>query len=162
MGQKRLSGLCEHRQDIWLGKQKENRYGTIYYSGCLLLDVRLQLFICRSLLAVFRIRDVSGSAALVYGSGSCSFLQWLSICQPKNKFSSLIILLITYRYPYVHLLQSSKITSYKEVKKNFCLLMQERSVSRAGSGSVQIITGRARISAFWTFFLVLGIESYLR
>jgi hypothetical protein len=95
----------------------------------------------------------------------------------KNKFSSLIFSLITYRT--VHLHQSSKISN-KEVTKlpiqnkfflKFCCLLMERAGAR--TGSVQIITdpdpgGRKTWGSYGPgsgtrlYGLFFGIESCLR
>ncbi len=72
---------------------------------------------------VFRIRKVSDTDPdpQFLFIGSCYFLQWLSRCQQKIR---IFLIFFPYNLLSEHLRQSSKIISYKEVTKLFCLLME--------------------------------------
>jgi hypothetical protein len=103
---------------------------------------------------MFRIHDIlvwiriqiRRSMPLTNGSGSCYFCHWPSRCQQKTNFLTQFFLLSYFLK--VHLHYFSKIKSQKELQNSrvqgfsyyFCMMI-EGSGSRAGSGSIPLISG---------------------
>ncbi len=107
----------------------------------------LQVFWIRDVLIRIRIL-ICGSIPLDYGSGSFSFLAWLSRCQQKFE----VIGYRYWRYVYISFHFSKLVRSHSWLFINFFIWWKDRT-RNYGSGSVKLVI---RKDCFWAVYFYVN------